>query len=143
MENDLHGLDALLEEAEDRSGGFHVLLRSHAWRAALLNGEPGADPRPVDSMQKHDRTDEAFLLLGGRCILVVADGQDAPEHIYCRSMFPLRLYTVKRHVWHAVVRSQDCSVLIIENDDTADDNSPRIPLTKEQILLVQQILDKA
>jgi hypothetical protein len=47
-------------------------------------------------------------------------------------MEPLKLYNVKRGVWHTHTLSEDATVLIVENVDTTDANSPSKMLSPEQ-----------
>ena len=38
-------------------------------------------------------------------------------------MEPHKLYNVPKGVWHHIFTQEDTSVLIVENEDTGDDNS--------------------
>ena len=38
-------------------------------------------------------------------------------------MEPHKLYNVRKGVWHHIFTQEDTSVLIVENEDTGDDNS--------------------
>lgn len=40
-------------------------------------------------------------------------------------------YNVKKGVWHTHTLSEDAEVLIVENQNTCDENSPVYPLTDE------------
>ncbi len=44
-----------------------------------------------------------------------------------------QLYNVKKGVWHTHALDEEGSVLIIENQDTCDKNSPTEFLNREQI----------
>jgi hypothetical protein len=43
-----------------------------------------------------------------------------------------KLYNVKRGVWHSHTFSEDAKVLIVENRETVESNSPFVGLTAEQ-----------
>jgi len=47
-------------------------------------------------------------------------------------MKPLKLYNVKKSVWHSHTLSKDAIVLIVENKDTSLINSPEKILTEGQ-----------
>ena len=49
-----------------------------------------------------------------------------------KDMAPLTIYNVKRGTWHTHTLSKDASVLVVENSETTEDNSPFCPLTPEQ-----------
>jgi mannose-6-phosphate isomerase-like protein (cupin superfamily) len=69
-------------------------------------------------MQRHDQTDEVFVLLEGRCILFLGAGGDSVTELFAEDMQPLKLYNVKRGTWHSHTLSDDAVVLIVENIDT-------------------------
>ena len=52
--------------------------------------------------------------------------------IHDQEMEPLKLYNVKRSCWHTHTLSKDATVLIVENRDTTDHNSPEIEMDPEQ-----------
>ena len=79
-------------------------------------------------MQRHDETDEVFVLLAGRCILFIGEGAEYVTEIHAQDMEPMKLYNVKRGCWHTHTLSEDATVLIIENENTNSANSPEIPL---------------
>jgi hypothetical protein len=47
-------------------------------------------------------------------------------------MEPYKLYNVKRGAWHSHTFSIDAKVLIVENRDTVDANSPFAGLSRDQ-----------
>jgi len=42
-----------------------------------------------------------------------------------------KIYNVKKGVYHTHTLSKDAKVLIVENDDTSDDNSPKFMIDKD------------
>jgi ureidoglycolate hydrolase len=122
----------LLEIETYSAEGYRPLVDYGAWRVAMLRYHPELLPRNIINMQKHDETDEIFVLLVGRCILFVADGDAQPGSIEAHDMEPLKVYNVKRSVWHTHTLSLDASVLIVENQDTTAENSPQRPLSEAQ-----------
>ncbi len=122
----------LLEIEAYTEDGYHPLVDYGAWRVAMLRYHPELLARNITNMQKHDETDEVFVLLAGRCILFVADGEAQPGSIQAHDMQPLKVYNVKRSVWHTHTLSRDASVLVVENRDTTLENSPRGSLSEAQ-----------
>jgi ureidoglycolate hydrolase len=130
----------LIKVSEYRGAGYRPLVDYDAWRVAIINGEDCVTPSPVTIMQKHEATDEVFVLLRGECILVAADGPEVPADFMALRLEPLRVYNVKKGVWHACVRYPDTTVLVVENRDTAKSNSLEVELTKDQITLVGRLM---
>ena len=137
-------IDPHLLGISDYTGeGYQPLIAYGAWRVAILNYIDELLPENIGKMQRHDNTDEVFVLLSGHCILFVGAGTDRVEEIHAEDMQPLKLYNIKRGTWHTHTLDEQATVLIIENDDTGPINSPEIMLTAEQrerlVQLTQQV----
>ena len=122
----------LLAVKEYQDEGYQPLVSYQNWRVAVLNYCAELLPENIDSMQRHDQTDEVFVLLQGRCILFLGEGEEEITDIYAHDLQPGKVYNVKRSTWHTHTLSEDASVLIVENDDTAEENSPEKKLTSQQ-----------
>jgi len=126
-------IDPELLEVRDYAGpGYRPLVDYGAWRVALLNYIDELLSERLDSMQRHDQTDEVFVLLAGRCLLFLGEGEGAVRQIFAEDMQPQKLYNVRRGAWHTHTLSRDACVLIVENCDTTNANSPRVPLSEAQ-----------
>lgn len=126
-------LDPRLLEIHTHEGPAYRPLVDHgAWRVAMLNYCDELLPENLTRLQRHDETDEVFLLLQGRCILFIGDGAEAAGEVAAVDLAPGKVYNVKRGVWHNHTLSPDASVLVVENRDTTYDNSPFCPLTPQQ-----------
>jgi ureidoglycolate hydrolase len=124
--------ETLLEVHEYVNVGYKSLVAYDDWRVAILNYIDELLPERLDKMQRHDETDEVFVLLQGRCILFLGEGGEKVSQLHAVDMRPLKLYNIKRGCWHTHTLDQVARVLIIENRDTADENSPVIALDNEQ-----------
>jgi hypothetical protein len=122
----------LLEIMEYTKEGYSPVIDFGTWRVAILNYCEELEPQNIHKFQKHEETDEIFVLLKGECILYVAEGTDTVGTIYSQSMEKNKLYNVKKSTWHSHTLSRDTMVLIVENRDTDLSNSPEIELTEEQ-----------
>lgn len=133
----------LLEVSTFSGEGYLPLVDYGAWRVAMLRYHPELESSAISTMQRHNETDEVFVLLAGRCILFVGEGMDHVTSIHAADMTPLQLYNVKCGAWHTHTLSRDASVLIIENRDTTGDNSPVVPISTAQqaeiVRLTQQL----
>ncbi len=122
----------LLEIKEYTKEGYSPVIDFGTWRVAILNYCEELEPQNIHKFQKHEKTDEIFVLLQGECMLYVAEGTDTVGAIYSQSMEKNKLYNVKKSTWHSHTLSRDTMVLIVENRDTDLSNSPEIELTEEQ-----------
>ncbi len=135
--------ESLLEIRDYTGEGYRSLIDFGVWRVAVLCAIDELLPENLAAMQRHDETDEVFVLLAGRCILFFGEGADAVTAIHAVDMEPLKLYNVKRGAWHTHTLSADATVLIVENADTTDANSPLVilaPAQRAEIVRLAQIL---
>ncbi len=70
-----------------------------------------------DRSERHLETDEAFVLLEGKALLI----EDDTEY----EMEKCKVYNIKKGIWHHIVVSPDATVLVIENSNTSPDNTER------------------
>jgi hypothetical protein len=118
----------LLEVSESNAAGYSPVVDFQTWRVAMLNYIDELDPDQIDNFQCHNETDEVFVLLSGKCILFCAevDQKNNIIDIISWNMEINKTYNIKRGVYHTHTLSEDAKVLIVENSDTADNNSPKI-----------------
>ncbi len=131
----------LLEIKTYNEEGYRPVIDYDSWRVAVLNYCDELLPENITKMQRHDETDEVFVLLKGSCILFLGEGEDEITDIYAQPMEPLKLYNIKRSVWHTHTLSEDAMVLIVENKDTTDANSPEIDLKDSQCNKLIELAD--
>jgi hypothetical protein len=123
--------ETLLEIHQYLDVGYKPQIDYGEWRVAILRYIDELSPENISKMQRHDETDEVFVLLEGGCILFIGEGDERITRIQALDMEPLKLYNVKRSCWHTHTLSEDATVLIIENRDTTERNSPEIDLNPE------------
>ena len=105
-----------------------------SWRVAVLKFCDDLLIENVKTMQKHLYTDEVFVLVQGHCTLFLAGEGDKPGKITAVHMEPHKIYNIKKGTWHNHIMDTDGEVVIVENRDTCDDNSPILPLDKNQLV---------
>lgn len=121
--------------------GYLPMIDYESWRVAILRYIDELEIQNLDNMQKHDETDEVFILLEGNCTLFVGGNGDQVGEIEAVAMEPLQLYNVKRGVWHTHTLDRKATVLIVENQDTCDANSPKQLLNEEQRLELRKVYE--
>lgn len=122
-----------MEIIEFQPEGYKPLVDYESWRVAVLKFCDDLLLENVKTMQKHLYTDEVFVLLQGNCTLFLAGEGDAPNGITAVPMEKHKIYNIKKGTWHNHIMDAEGEVLIVENRDTCDDNSPILPLTETQL----------
>jgi hypothetical protein len=131
--------EKLLEVTEHDKEGYMPLVDYESWRVAALNFSDDLLPENIKAMQRHNETDEVFVLLSGRCILFIGDGDETVTDIFAENMEPYKIYNVKKSVWHTHTLSRDAKLLIVENRNTTYENSPFYLLADAQRKMISDI----
>ncbi len=118
------------------------LFDFRTWRVAILNYLDEIHPAKIDSVERHNETDEIFVLIKGQGILFVGDGNTRVEKIHPQVLESGKIYNVKRGVWHTIVLSQDGSVLIVENQNTSKANSDYFSLSLDHKRQIQDVSNR-
>jgi len=134
--------EKMLEIREYTGPGYQPVVDFSAWRVAILNYLDEIHPEKIDSLERHNETDEVFVLIKGQGILFLGEGELQVKDIFPQVLEPFKMYNVKRNVWHTVVLSRDGSVLIVENRNTSKDNSDYFPLNSEQKSLIIKVAQR-
>ncbi len=126
-----------IEIKEYTEEGYKPVIDFESWRVAVLNYCDELLPEEITNIQKHDESDEAFILLSGKCILFIYD--EHSDKILGYDMVPKKIYNIKKSTYHTHTLTKDAMVLIVENQNTSDDNSPKLltrPEWREQFIRI-------
>jgi hypothetical protein len=134
--------ESLLEIRDYTGPDYQPLIDYGAWRVAIINYTDDLTPDKINRMQKHTETDEVFVLMTGRCILYLGEGDESVTKVHAVDLEPYKAYNVKRGTWHLHTFSKDARVLIVENLDTVVENSPYVPLSESQCKDVMELTKK-
>jgi mannose-6-phosphate isomerase-like protein (cupin superfamily) len=109
----------MIETYEYNAEGYHPFLIRDGWQVAQLNYMEAQDPEKIVKVDMHMRTDEVFILLRGKAILIAAtvNAQDEVEFT-CLLMRPGITYNIPVHTWHNIAMEKDTSVIIVERNGT-------------------------
>ena len=102
--------------------GYEPAVRFEAWRAAYLRYADCYDN--ITQLERHNLTDEVFMLLEGEATLII--GKEMREV----PMEKHKIYNVKKGIYHNIRVSRDAKVFIVENDNTARENSDYISVAE-------------
>lgn len=111
-------LQQLVEIKAWNRPGYQPLVFSDGWQVALLNYERGFDLANLEVVERHKRSDEAFVLIRGEASLVVGEGAEGVERLELVEMEKGAVYSVIKGVWHNLLASHDASWIIVEDRDT-------------------------
>ncbi|MBC8586453.1 cupin [Youxingia wuxianensis] len=128
----------ILEYAYEGEGLTRV-FENEKWMVGIKNWKPANDISGIDCLERHNKTDELFVLLEGSCVLLYADDTCCSLDIKAVDMEPNKVYNIPATLWHNTVTKKDTKLILIEDSSTGADNSDVMPLTPEQIAKVKEI----
>lgn len=116
--------EQILDILHCSEAGYHPQVWSGGWRVAYLNDTPRFHRENIVDMQRHNTSDEVFVLLEGHCTLYIGNGEAADVgEVTPVPMERGVLYNVRRGVWHTHVTEEGARLVIVENSEVSKDNS--------------------
>ncbi len=120
--------------------GFQPLVASHDWLVSILNWEPIFGLDKFGEVERHNITDEIFVLTRGKALLFTSDD----NVLRVEEMIPGAVYNVLKGTWHSLLATRDASWIIVENQGTDNTNSEVRNLTEgERTQIIQKKPDWA
>lgn len=104
--------------------GLSRVYENDRWMVAVKNWKPANDVSNIDCREKHNRTDELFVLLAGRCVLISAvEKPGGGLEFQAVTMEPGKLYKIPRSPLHNTVTRRNTKLLLVEAPDTSSSGS--------------------
>lgn len=112
--------------------GYKPLINFGEWRVAILRWIETTQPEKITYLERHMQTDEVFVLLRGQASLILGGNGLLVTDLQKQVMECGKLYNVRQNAWHSVMMSRDATILIVENQNTTENNSEYHQLTELQ-----------
>ncbi|MBN1538475.1 MAG: cupin domain-containing protein [Anaerolineales bacterium] len=110
--------------------GYKPLLLTPNWQVAIMNWDPSCERKNLHEIERHNQTEEGFVLLRGKAALFTHPDDEALQ-VY--DLEPGVVYSVPKRVWHRLVANQQASLLIVEDLNThLHDTEVRL-ITEEEL----------
>ena len=103
--------------------GYERTMNYESWRVAFANYAERFDKNKFERVERHLLTDEVFVLLEGSAELAMGTLSENGMELDFVSLEKGKLYNVKKGAWHNILMSEDAKVLIVENHNTALENT--------------------
>jgi mannose-6-phosphate isomerase-like protein (cupin superfamily) len=131
-----------LQIREHTGQGFQSLVFFEGWRVAILNYLNDIRPEYNNTMERHTETDEVFVLLKGRGVLIIGGNALIVDDVFSQVMEVGKIYNVRRNTWHTILLTPDASILLMENGDTGDENSEYLKISEDQHKMIMKIAQR-
>lgn len=124
-------LSDLIDVKTFEGQGFQPLVTFGSWRVAALRYLDEIAPDRIDSMERHTATDEVFILVSGKGMLILGGNDTEVTDPQTVEMKIGDVYNVKQNTWHTIILSKNAKVILVENEDTGNGNSNYHPLNRK------------
>ena len=122
----------MIESFQIKDKGYHPFLIRDGWQLAQLNYTEAQHIDQITQLDVHRKTDEAFIPIGGRAILIAASIDEGEIEFEIELMKIHKIYNIPRNVWHNIVMETGSEVLIAEKANTHISDFEHYPLSKSQ-----------
>jgi ureidoglycolate hydrolase len=128
-----------IQKFEFGEEGLKRVYENDKWMVGIKNWKPANDIANIDCLERHNETDELFILLAGSCTLLSAVEENGRLAIKATAMEPMKVYNIPRSLWHNTVTMKSTKLILVEDVSTGAKNSDVLPLSAEQIAEVKRI----
>ena len=113
--------------------GMHRVFENEKWTVGIKNWKLANDITGIDCLERHNLTDELFVLVEGSCTLLFANETEAGLQFEAVKMEKDKVYNIPATLWHNTVTCKDTKMILIEDSSTSNENSDVLALTPGQI----------
>lgn len=118
---------------ESDSEGMSRVYENEKWTVGVKNWKPSSDLNGITELERHNLTDELFVLLQGNCTLVSGEESGQGLKLNALKMKPNQVYNIPSKLWHTAVMEVGTKMILIEDVSTGMENSDIYHLNAEEI----------
>jgi mannose-6-phosphate isomerase-like protein (cupin superfamily) len=131
-------MEALIEKLDYTGENYKPVQITDKWQIAYLNSCKECRLESIKKIDVHHHTDEAFVLLTGRAVLMAAEIKDGQVSFDLIDMEQGVNYNIPKNVWHNIALLENTRVLIIENANTHLNDYEFFYLSDDQVKRLHQ-----
>lgn len=129
-----------IKKFEYEGEGLTRVFENEKWMVGIKNWKPANDIANTNCLERHNKTDELFVLLAGECVLLYANEVNGTLEIGAVKMEPMKVYDIPPTLWHNTVTRKDTKMILVEDSATGAANSDVLDLTPGQIARVKELV---
>jgi len=127
----------MMQIGESFEQRYQPVLDFEGWRVAMLRHMPDTDFSNLKVVERHNETNEVFILTEGNADLIVCENGEKPGKIF---VFPMRknvAYNFGKNVWHHVLMSEDAHIILFERTNTTLENTDYHELSESDVQYIK------
>lgn len=119
--------------------GIKCAYRNNKWVVCIKNWKPNNDIDGLEHLEIHHTTDEQFILISGKCIIITADRKDGKFDIHLTEAKKGQLYNVPAECWFFTIVEKETKMMYVQDAGCSTENSEYCKLTPEEISYIQKL----
>ena len=123
---------------ENNGEGILCVYKNPKWLVSIKNWKPDNDIAGIAHLEIHHSTDEQFILLSGKCILITAERRDGKFETELTLLEVGTLYTVPKECWFFTIVQRDTRMMYVQDSSCSTENSEYCRLSMEEIASIQE-----
>jgi len=120
--------------------GMKRQYENEKWTVGIKNWKPANDITGIDMLERHNQTDELFVLVSGSCTLISAEETANGMVLGKVEMKPEKVYNIPMTLWHNTITTKGTKMILIEDSNTGESNSNFYKLSKKEIAEIQKLV---
>lgn len=125
-------------EAKYTGIGIRDGYRNDKWVVCIKNWKPNNDINGLEHLEIHHTTDEQFILLSGKCVLITAERSNGKFQMRLTPLEVGTLYTVPAECWFFTVVQRETRMMYVQDSSCSTENSEYCKLSQEEIAYIQE-----
>ena len=125
--------DIYSHEAE----GIQCVFDNKKWVVCIKNWKPNNDVDQIQYLEIHHATDEQFILVKGKALLLVASRDEKGFDIQVIPMEQGKVYNVPAECWFYSITQKDTKMMYVQDSNCSMENSDFCDLSRDEIAYIQ------
>lgn len=118
--------------------GIQCIYDNKNWVMCIKNWKPNNDIENIRYLEVHHATDEQFVLLKGKAVLLAAVKADGVCRIDVIPMEPYKVYNIPQGIWFNTITQKDTKLVYVQDAATTAENSEYCDMTQEELNEVKE-----
>lgn len=123
---------------ENNEEGIKCVYKNDKWLVCIKNWKPDNDIEGIAHLEIHHTTDEQFILVNGKAILITAEKKEDGFDIDLTLMEKGKVYNVPAECWFYSITQKDTKIVYVQDEGCSMENSDFCDLSEEEIRYIQE-----
>ncbi len=118
--------------------GIQCVYDNGKWVMCIKNWKPNNDIQNIQYLEVHHETDEQFVLLQGKAVLLAATRENDAFQIDVIPMESMKAYNIPQGTWFNTITCKDTKLVYVQDAKTTSENSEYCDMTVGELKEVKE-----